>query len=297
MAIARIGPEAVSAIPALIDSMDPQRRRYDGQVVFRSAFALGQIGEPAVGALREALKSASEGKRSGAAQALLIIGAPAAIAAIPDLITALHDGEAEVRGAAGEALAKIGLPALEALRADLKASPSSAAVHAIGLIGEVAVGASPQLIGLIEPNRDNKPMYATIIEALGGIVTPFDQMRSPLRAAITDDADLVRRQAASVLLSYPEAQANSLPLLQAWLADEDGELRARAAWVIGQFGADAAPLAPDLIRQLESGDDAATITQALAGIGPGLPEPSWNPLPRFLRRPCARTTRTGRARF
>lgn len=266
-AIARIGSQAGSAIPALIDSMETERRRYDAQVVFRSAFALAQIGAPAVDALREALKSPSRGKRSGAAQALQIIGAPAATA-IPELVAALHDDEAEVRDPAAEALAAMGMPALDALEADLKDSPCSAAVRAVGLIGSAAASAAPQLIGLIQASRDNKPMYAAILEALGGIVTPFDQLTPVLRVAITDDAELVRRAAASVMLGYPEASEHSLPLLQKWLTEDDAELRSKATWIVGQFGADAASLAPDLIRQLGNGDDADTITGALAGLGP-----------------------------
>ncbi|MGI9242586.1 MAG: HEAT repeat domain-containing protein [Verrucomicrobiales bacterium] len=268
MAVASMGPAAEAAIPALIQSMDTQRRRYDEQVVFRSAFALGQIGVPAVGALREALKSPVEGQRSGAAQALQMIGTPAA-AAIPELVTALHDDESEVRRPAADALAAMGVEALGALQNDLRDSPGSAAVRAIGLIGPPAREAAPELIGLIGKSRDNKPMYAALVEASGSVEPPFELLEPLLREALTDDAEVVRRAAASVLLSYPEAEEHSLPVLQDWLGDEeDPNLRSQAAWTIGQFGGDASFLAPDLIQRLDQGDELATVTRALAGIGP-----------------------------
>ncbi len=267
MAIAGIGPEARAAIPALIESMDPQRRRYDEQVVFRSAFALAQIGVPAVDALREALRSPVEKKRSGAAQALGMIGAPAA-AAIPDLIAALHDSESGVHGRAAEALAAIGTQALEPLQADLKKSPTPAALRAIGMLGAPAVQAAPQLFGMIASVRDDKPMYCVLVEALGGIQPPFQKLEQPLREALTDDAEMVRRAAASVLLSYPDPRKHSLLRLRAWLEDGDADLRSRSAWAIGQFGADAAHLAPGLIRRLDEGDELETITRAISDIGP-----------------------------
>lgn len=265
-AIARIGPEAGEAIPALIDIMDPERRRYNGQVIYRSAYALSEIGKQAVDPLREALKSSRDGQRSGAALALQLMGAPAA-PAIPELIRALHDGESEVALAAAEALGAIGKPALEPLQRDLKESSKAAAVYAIGLIGKPAAGASVQLLELIAASKEDDALHAEILQALGAIEVPFAQLKAPLRAALTGESDAVRRAAASVLLSYPQPGEHSLPALKAWLADESAGLRSRAVWVVGQFGADAADLAADLIGQLEKGDDVETITAALAGLG------------------------------
>ena len=267
-AIARIGAKAGDAIPALIETMDPERRRYDEQVVFRAAFALSEIGVAAVGPLREALKSSSARRRMGAAHALQLIGPPAA-PAVPELLVALGDDEEQVRGGASAALAAIGEPARSPLLAELKQKPGVAAVNAIGLMGRDASSASQLLRGLAADQASSTELKAAAIEALGQVEPSFDQLRTVLATSLVDGSEEVRRAAASVLLSYPDAERHSLRILKGWLAGEDAELRWRAAWVVGQFGGDAAALAPDLIGLLKKGDDPEEITTALAGLGSG----------------------------
>ena len=267
-AIARIGPDAADAIPALIKGLDPERRRYDEQVVFRTAYALSQIGTPAVAPLREALKSSSSHRRSGAAQALQLIGEPSA-PAVPELIVAIHDDESEVSRAAAEALAAIGDRALGPLREDLKKSPTIAGVRAIGSMGAAAAGAKEQLLGMLGADSGEADLRAAIIEALGAIEVPFESLEAPLLTALKSDAEVERRAAANVLLTYPDPSKHSLSSLKSWMASGDSLVRVRSAWVVGQFGSDAAGLAPDLIALLEIGEEQEAITSALAGLGPG----------------------------
>ncbi|MFT4546763.1 MAG: HEAT repeat protein [Verrucomicrobiales bacterium] len=267
-AIARIGPGAPDAIPGLIEAMDPERRRYDEQVVFRSAYALGEIGEAAVEPLRTALQSKSDKRRWGAAQALGLIGEKAA-AAVPELLVALGDSEPGVRGAVTEALGSIGAPAIGALIAGIKAKPVPAAVRAIGLIGEPARESSAQVLLLLASESDDQPLVAAAIGSAGLVGVSFAELRPVLRAALLSEEEAVRLAAANVLLGTSRLEADAIPALRSWIGDSDRTLRNRATWVAGQFGSDAADLAPLLVERIKAGDELDVFSRALAGIGAG----------------------------
>lgn len=84
-ALARIGPEAISALVQALRDVDPQVR-------IQAALALARMGpdaSPAVPALMEALSDRDEAVRRSAARALGQVGPPAR-AAIPALIAALR---------------------------------------------------------------------------------------------------------------------------------------------------------------------------------------------------------------
>ena len=85
----------------------------DYQIHSRATDALRQIGKEAVPALIAALKDEDADVRRSAATALGKIGAEAK-EAIPSLTDALKDEDADVRNNAAEALSKIGAKAKEA---------------------------------------------------------------------------------------------------------------------------------------------------------------------------------------
>jgi HEAT repeat protein len=104
-ALARIGPAATEAIPALVSELSSP----DGGRRWRAARTLGRIGPgaaDAVPALVAALGDPSEGVRLRAARALGRIG-PDARSAAAALQRATGDSDAGVRREAEEALARL----------------------------------------------------------------------------------------------------------------------------------------------------------------------------------------------
>ncbi|HJZ55559.1 MAG TPA: HEAT repeat domain-containing protein, partial [Gemmataceae bacterium] len=101
-AIARIGPAARDAVPALIETLKDE----DAHVRWSAAVALAQItpaAKDAVPVLIESLKDKEFAIRYRAVVGLGKIG-PDAKAAVPALIEALKDEESAIREAAGDSL-------------------------------------------------------------------------------------------------------------------------------------------------------------------------------------------------
>lgn len=219
-ALARIGPDAKGAIPALRKALKDEKEQvrthaasalagiepaltaeavlpvliellehpgpWGGQgwcVRFRAAEALGRIGadaKPAIPALREALTDDHEDVREAAAEALGKI-APAAKEVAPALERALKDEDKFVRCAAGAALAKLGLPGK-------------------GL---------PVLIGAME---DILPYPRAVAARMLGEVGPPAKAAIPaLKQALKDGPWRVRKAAAEALEKIQQAQPTTGP--------------------------------------------------------------------------------------
>ena len=154
--IALMGPKAEGAVPALIEYLEAHGRRLDAKDCCR---ALGKIGagKEAVPALARALKRDT----TYADEALKAVGEPA----IGALLQAIGSPDIVVRKKAaavltglreGEALRRIAAELLAALKSD-DANRRHGAALALGQMGEVAADAAP---ALRKAARDPSPLVA-----------------------------------------------------------------------------------------------------------------------------------------
>ena len=134
---------------------DPNRlladlRSPDAQKSGEARLQLIRLGEPAVPALAEMLRSGTPAERTAAANTLWGMGARAGAAA-PDLASALADPDPALRVTVAMALENMGPAAVEAVPALAKAvrdrdtKVRQAAVKALGAIGPGAEAALPTL--------------------------------------------------------------------------------------------------------------------------------------------------------
>jgi HEAT repeat protein len=106
LALARIGPSASNAVPALIERLKREKVPRPLRETCVAALALGQIGAASVPALIPILSNGDPRVRTSAALALGYVGAPAA-PATPQLVKLLNDPDADVRRAATLSLGTI----------------------------------------------------------------------------------------------------------------------------------------------------------------------------------------------
>jgi HEAT repeat protein len=227
-------------------------RRVGDSVREAAAAALGQIGDAAaVPGLLAALDDANADVRRAAAA----LGEIGYAAAVPGLLAALDDAEARVREAAAAALERIGDAAavpglLHALR-DAEARVREAAAKALGQIGDATA-----VPGLLHALGDTAWLVrAAAAEALGRIGAPA----VPGLLAALGDADANVREAAAAALGQI-GDAAAVPGLLAALGDADADVREAAAAALGQIG-DAAAV-PGLLAAL--GDADADVREAAA---------------------------------
>lgn len=106
-ALGNIGPAAAAAVPALIEVLKREKVPRAFRTPPSSAFALGQIQEPAIPALKEVLRDRQPGARMAAVLAFNFMGKNAR-GAVPDLAALLRDPEAEIRNVTAITLAGAG---------------------------------------------------------------------------------------------------------------------------------------------------------------------------------------------
>ncbi len=125
-------------------------RSPDAEKSGQARLELIRLGEPAVPALAEMLRSGTPGEKTAAANTLWGMGARAR-AAVPDLAAALEDPDPGLRVTASMALENMGPAAEPAVAAltkavrDRDAKVRQAAVKALGAIGPGAKAAVPAL--------------------------------------------------------------------------------------------------------------------------------------------------------
>jgi HEAT repeat protein len=168
---------AVSACRAKEDKPDIPRllaelRSSDPQASGQARLKLLQLGEPAVPALAEMLRSGTPAERVAAVNTLWGMG-PRARAAVPDLVATLADPDPALRVAAAMALENMGDTAAPATQALAKAITDrdlrvrQAAVKALGAIGPPAAAAVPALTRVLR--RGSWPEAEEAIRRIRGL--------------------------------------------------------------------------------------------------------------------------------
>ena len=175
---------------------------------FSAAYALGEIGEPAVASLIDALRDGPDTVRQRASYALSEIGAPAT----PALTDLLGDENEEVCAVAADTLGDIGPTAREAIPAltGVLKSESPAvrrnATEALGIVGQLSGSAVPALAGRLQDTDEWTRRNASL--ALCRIGAYAQEAVPALKSALANENRYVRANAAHALhrIGAPEAQ-------------------------------------------------------------------------------------------
>jgi HEAT repeat protein len=285
-ALQKIGKPAVPALVQLLKDPDEVNRNAAAAILTQ----LGAEAKPAQAALREALKDRSSAVRFSAATGLFAIdgsaeGLPAATEAlqgnsvknrrlaaiflgllgrqarpaVPALLAALKDDDAEVRGAAAVALWRVdqseaGLPVL---LGDLKNPDKAIHVKAasyLGLIGEPAV---PTLLQALEAKESHARLHAILAlghigpKAKAAIPTLVDYLNN--REAMRKEPGHYQHAAAALARIDPDVKA-VVPMLLKRLEDKDYTVRLAAVSSLGRLGPHAGEAVPALVKLAESAD-------------------------------------------
>ena len=293
-ALASIGPDARSAVPALLAALKPRKEVAHADVIRAGArLALARIGTSAVHALIEALKDKGEGVAPLAGEALgwilpppkeavpalraalkndrahaavyaHALGqlGPLARAAVPDLIELLAN--AAVRPEAAVALVRIDPEQAEKvvplLVKDLQATEEKQRQAAILALGRLGPAAQAAAVPLVQSLRDRQLPQAKMfaLHAIGAAAVP-----SLMKLLRDPRADF--RQIAVLLLEQigPGAHTDLTPLIAA-LADSDRDVRVGAAQVLQAIGTKASEAVPALIANLQASQTEVRTAAALA---------------------------------
>jgi HEAT repeat protein len=229
---------------------------------------LGEIGEPAIPALIQALGDKNLLVRRSAGEVLQNMGSHA----IPALVQALKDSDVLMRRRASYMLSKIrgnyvevvkkspetkaAVPKLIALLKDSDAEMRSSAALALGNIGAEPKDAVPALIPLLKDSNTRVRRFTA--SGLGIIVFRAEDKAAVAKAVVPalipllkDSDSEMRSSAANALASIgPEAKA-AIPELIPLLKDSHTNVRWNAAYALGDIGAEAKAAVPALIPLLK----------------------------------------------
>lgn len=228
-----------NATPALINALNSKNTLMQS----RAAKLLGNMGPDAVFQLSQATNSENKFVRLEAISALGLLGQETE-AVIPHLINALIDPSLEIRKKAKQALVRIGGPAQRALLKTLRSSVKADTYHAYKIaetlsgFGEHAV---PELIEILETGQKALHPYA------------MNALRFIGKAALPTIIDLLKHKqsqmrsyAAKICEKMIHKAKDAIPALTEALADENDDVRFRAAMALGIIGGDPSQFIPVL---------------------------------------------------
>jgi bilin biosynthesis protein len=232
----------------MIDGLGDKR----GMVRLSFAEALGQVGQPAVPLLLDALGNHEDVVvRRAAGKTLTIISDPIAV---PHLICALlNDPDTVVKGSVIGALAKTGKASVPALL-DILASPDypeTAKGHAAWALSFIGMAAKEELYQAIDSPVPE--IRCAVVGAISNFAEeePDDRAFTIVINALKDSTSIVRCEAAATIgkLAYQPALTNLIELLQ----HEDGDSRKTAAFALMKLamGEAISPLQTALTKETE----------------------------------------------
>ncbi len=277
-AVSAMGPDAKDAIPTLLADFDSksasrQRSYYRDQVIVRTAYALTRIGPAAIPPLIDGLRSQDTMMRSGCARALGGMG-PAAKDAVPALIENLGHGDAGVQADVIDALGSIGdtaKPKLIEALAWKEPRQRSTAALALGAMGKSAQDATAPMLAQLKTETD-AAVRASLLTALPRLGA---DATLALIEGLKDEREPIRHAAINGLLTARSAQAQIVKALTALLRDPNPASSERAAYVLGRLGETAAPAVPAILEIIAKQTPAPqTYLDALVQIG----EPAVTPM-------------------
>jgi internalin A len=228
--LGKMGSKAEPAIADLIVALADERTTGMQKVAEVAADALVMIGRPAVAPLTKALRNNNGNIRWRAAKALGQLG-PDAEPAIGELAEALNNkiksGDMDfedymLSGSAADALANIGRPAVPALTKALQNEDHNvrhSAVDAINQIGPDAASAAADLERLLKTDSDD--IYL-ILEAYANVQTDVKEVLRLLSSFLRDRNSDIRSFAAQLLGRLGPKAAPAVSALMAGL-DDRGE--------------------------------------------------------------------------
>jgi len=245
LALARMGPEAVAAVPALLARLD------DSNVMVRHAamLALGGIRDPR---------------------------------GVPPLARLLASPDERTRRIASVSLAEIGAPAVPALRNVLRKSGRHtarlAAAHALAALGEKAVSAVPDLEALLED--DAAAVRVGAARGLLAVMGPHTRALAVVYAALEDPDAAIVGLAITTLGDHGPRDPATANRLAAALPSGQRDLQWLACRALGKLGPAAVPAIPALIDLLKTAP-ASVRTGASGALG-RIGEPALPPLVALL---------------
>lgn len=265
-ALAAVGPDAADAVPALVATAQSAR-----QAVVEPVFdALAEIGKPAVPALVDVLRGGHSYLRQQAAQALGQIG-PEALPAVPILTEALKDQDRALSLRAAEALGRIGAPAAAAapaLAAQLKSGPAlshhrKAVIESLGSMGAKTEGVIPALLAAVKGADQQAAQAAAQVLGRFGPAVPVSDWVEALRRS---PFPAVRAQAARALAERGAEAKQAAALLEERLKSEaDPVVKAHYAVALVRGSPSSfEPIRVMLVAQLRNNDARAQLAAAWA---------------------------------
>ena len=188
---------------------------------------------------------------------------------LADRIAALGDDAAAVRATAADELGMLGESAAEAIPQLIQALRDNYepvrlnAAYTLGTIGEPAV---PQLIEVLgDENGPTRRMAAYALAAVGAPAV------ASLSEALEHTEEAVRIEASYALAQIGDSAETAIAALIEHAKDEAVEVRRYLAEAFGSIGPAASPAVPALIDMLDNDDDKQVRFEsalALAQIGP-----------------------------
>lgn len=248
--VAKIGPDAADAIPALVDNIENPGRRYRNQVWYRASYALGRIGEAAIPAASGMLGNSNSYVRSAVAKALSWMGTTAS-KMIPELIPLLDDDAADVRQYVAEALGQIGQESISSLVIVLKSGSSDrariAALSALAGMGAEAAKTREVIAPLVSPTTQTD-LRCAAIDALAQFRLPAGELFPLLENVISLDDEKTWEACFAALLLTSDRAASLVPWMETQLKQASDPQKIRVLALTQKLGPKVGSLAPEIVR-------------------------------------------------